>query len=149
LGEGIVGEFGMDMYTPLCVNWIADKLLLYNTWNSAQWSMAAGQEGSFGGEWIQTYVWLCPFPVHLKLSQDCLIIGYNNKKWKVFLKKITSLLLLVLFCKWCLEIYMHMLAIIILCFVISLIYLCKWFSEFIWGLNARNNFWLGGGKCLK
>ena len=36
LGEGIVGEFGMDMYTLLCVNWIADKLLLYGTWNSAQ-----------------------------------------------------------------------------------------------------------------
>ena len=36
LGEGIVGEFGMDMYTLLSVNWIADKLLLYNTWNSAQ-----------------------------------------------------------------------------------------------------------------
>ena len=53
LGEGIVGEFGMDMYTLLCVSWIADKNLLYRTWNSAQCS---GQEGSFGGEWIQMYV---------------------------------------------------------------------------------------------
>ena len=35
------------------------------------------------GEWIDVYVWLSPFTIHLKLSQYCLIISYNpiqNKK---------------------------------------------------------------------
>ena len=27
--------------------------------------------GEFGAEWIQVYVWLSPFAVHLKLSQYC------------------------------------------------------------------------------
>ena len=31
--------------------------------------MAAWIGGEFGGEWIQVYVWLSPFAVHLKLSQ--------------------------------------------------------------------------------
>ena len=30
----------------------------------------AGWEESFGGEWVCVYVWLSPFPVHLKLSQQ-------------------------------------------------------------------------------
>ena len=25
--------------------------------------------GGFGGEWLQVYVWLSPFTIHLKLSQ--------------------------------------------------------------------------------
>ena len=47
MGEGIVGEFGMDMYTLLCVSWIADKNLLYRTWNSAQCYMVAWTGGEF------------------------------------------------------------------------------------------------------
>ena len=44
----------------------------------------------FGGKmdillkWI-VYVWLCPFAVHLKLSQHCLLTGHTpiqNKKLK-------------------------------------------------------------------
>ena len=34
--EGIVREFGMDMYTLLYLKWITKKDLLYRTWNSAQ-----------------------------------------------------------------------------------------------------------------
>ena len=43
----------------------------------------------FGGEWIHAYVWLSPLPVHLKLSQHCLLIGYTlkeNKKKNFFLR---------------------------------------------------------------
>ena len=35
-GEGIVREFGMDMYTMLYLKWVTNKDLLYNTGNSAQ-----------------------------------------------------------------------------------------------------------------
>ena len=34
-GEGIVREFGIDMYTLLYFKWITNKDLLYNTGNSA------------------------------------------------------------------------------------------------------------------
>ena len=36
LKEGIVREFGIDMYTVLYLRWITNKDLLYSTWNSAQ-----------------------------------------------------------------------------------------------------------------
>ena len=39
----------------------------------------------FGGQWTHVYGRLCPFAVHLKLSQHCLLIGYTaiqNKKCK-------------------------------------------------------------------
>ena len=66
----IVREFGM-MYTQLELKWIANKDLLYSTWNSAQCSVAAWMGGEFGGGRIHVYVWLSPFTVHLKLSQHC------------------------------------------------------------------------------
>ena len=34
--EGIVGEFEMGMYTPLYLQWITNKDLLYSAGNSAQ-----------------------------------------------------------------------------------------------------------------
>ena len=37
VGEGIVREFGIDMYTLLYLKWITNKDLLYNTGNSAQY----------------------------------------------------------------------------------------------------------------
>ena len=49
-GEGIVGEFGMDMYSLLCLKQIADKDLMCSTWNSAQCCVAAWMEGEFGEE---------------------------------------------------------------------------------------------------
>ena len=36
MGEGIVREFGMDMYTLLYIKWITNKDLLYSTGNSAK-----------------------------------------------------------------------------------------------------------------
>ena len=56
--EGIVREFGMDMYTLLNFKWITNKDLLYSTWNSAQCYVAAWMGGEFKGEWIHVYVWL-------------------------------------------------------------------------------------------
>ena len=71
LGEGIVREFGMDMYTLLYLKWTTNKNLLYNTENSVKCYVAIWMEREFGGEWIHVYVWLNPFAVHLKLSQHC------------------------------------------------------------------------------
>ena len=46
-GEGVVGAFGMDMYTLLYLRWITNKVLLYNTGNSAQCYVAAWMGGEF------------------------------------------------------------------------------------------------------
>ena len=47
--------------------------------------------GEFGGEWIQAYVWLSPFAVHLKQSQHCyLAIFQYKRKEKVKKKKKTT-----------------------------------------------------------
>ena len=67
--EGIVREFGLDMYTLLYLKWITNKDLLNSTLNSAQCYVAAWMRGEFGGEWIHVYAWLSPFTVHLKLLQ--------------------------------------------------------------------------------
>ena len=69
MGEGIIRELGMDMYTLLCLKWVSKKGPVYSTWNSAQCYVAAWMEGEFGGKWIHIYVGLSPFAVHLKLSQ--------------------------------------------------------------------------------
>ena len=57
--------------SPLCLEWIANKVLMYSTWNSAVCSVVAWTGGGFRGEWICVYVWLNPFAVHPKLSQYC------------------------------------------------------------------------------
>ena len=67
-GEGIVREFGMNMYTLLYLKWITNKDPLYSTWNSAQCYVTACMGKEFGEEWIHVYVWLSPFAVYLKLS---------------------------------------------------------------------------------
>ena len=54
--EGIVREFGLDMYTLLYLKWITNKDLLNSTWNSAQSYVAAWMGGEFGAEWIHVYV---------------------------------------------------------------------------------------------
>ena len=46
-GEGIVREFGIDMYTLLYLKWIANKELVYNTGNSAQCYVAAWMGGEY------------------------------------------------------------------------------------------------------
>ena len=69
--EGVVREFGIDIYTLLHFKWITNKDLLYSPGNSAQCYMADWTGGEFGGEWIHVYVWLSPFDVHPRLSQHC------------------------------------------------------------------------------
>ena len=69
MGERMVREFGMAMYTLLYLKWITNKVLVYRIWNSAQCYVAAWLVGESGGEWIHVYAWLSSFSVHLKLSQ--------------------------------------------------------------------------------
>ena len=64
-------EFGIDMYTALYLKWITNKDLLSSTGNAAHCYVAAWMGGEFGGEWIHVYVWVSPFAVPLKLSQNC------------------------------------------------------------------------------
>ena len=60
MGEGIVREFGMGMYTLLYLKWKTNKDLLYSTGNFAQCYVAAWMGGEFEEEWIHVYVWLRP-----------------------------------------------------------------------------------------
>ena len=53
--EGIVREFGMDMYTVLCSKWITNRDLLYSMGNSAQCYVAAWMGGECWGEWTHTH----------------------------------------------------------------------------------------------
>ena len=57
------------IYTLLYFKRITNKDLLYSTRNSTQCYVVAWMGGEFGGDWINVYVWLNPFTVHLKLSQ--------------------------------------------------------------------------------
>ena len=56
VGVEIVREFGIDMYTLLSFKWITNKNLLYSTWNSAQYCVAAWMGGEFGGD---GYMYTC------------------------------------------------------------------------------------------
>ena len=71
VGEGIVRESRIDMYTLLYFKWITNEDHLYSTENSAQCYVAAWMGGEFGGERIHVYVWPSCSAVHLKLSQRC------------------------------------------------------------------------------
>ena len=57
-GEGIVREFGIDMFKLLNLNWIMNKDLLCSTGTSAHCYGAAWTGREFGGEWIHVCVWL-------------------------------------------------------------------------------------------
>ena len=79
MGEGIVREFGMDMYTLLFLKWIINTDLLYSTGVSVQCYVVAWIAGESGGEWLHVcaytyihtyihtyiYIWLSPFAVYL------------------------------------------------------------------------------------
>ena len=47
MGEGIIREFGMDMYALLYLKWITNKDILYSTGSSAQCYVAALGEGGY------------------------------------------------------------------------------------------------------
>ena len=57
--EGIVREFGIDMFTRLYLKWIT------NVQYRELCSMLCGSLD--GEEWIHVYGWLSPFAVHLEL----------------------------------------------------------------------------------
>ena len=57
-GEGIIREFGTDMYTLLYLKCITNKDLLYSTGNSSKCYVAAWMGGEFRGERMHVYVWL-------------------------------------------------------------------------------------------
>ena len=42
----------MDRYTLLYLKWVINKVLLFNTWKSAQCYVAEWMGGEFGEEWI-------------------------------------------------------------------------------------------------
>ena len=60
-GGKLVRKLGMDTYTLLYLKWITSKVLLYSTWNSAQFYVEAWMGGEFGKEWIHVHAWLSPF----------------------------------------------------------------------------------------
>ena len=70
-GDGIVREFGMDMYILLYLKRITNQALLYSTRSSAPCHVAVWMGGGLGGEWIHVHVWLWPFAVHPKLLEHC------------------------------------------------------------------------------
>ena len=51
MGEGVVREFGTEVYILLYLKQITSKDLLYSTGNSAQCYVAAWMGEEFGGEW--------------------------------------------------------------------------------------------------
>ena len=67
----MVREFGTNMYTLIHLKQVTNKVLLCSTGDSVQCYVVVWMGGEFGGEWIHVYVWLSPFAVHLKLSQQC------------------------------------------------------------------------------
>ena len=83
MGDGILREFGGDVYTLLHLKWIINTDLPYSTWNSAQCYEAIWLGEGFGGEWIHVHVRMtesfhCPSE-----TITTLLIGYTpiqNKK---------------------------------------------------------------------
>ena len=82
MGEGIVREFGKVMYTLLYSKQITSKVVPIVGHMELYSMLPASLDGrGVGGEWIQVYVPLSPFAVHLPQ----LLIGYSpiqNKKFK-------------------------------------------------------------------
>jgi len=69
--EWINKMWSIHMYTLLYLKRTTNRDLLGSTWNSAHNVMwHPGWEGSWERR-ATLYVWLNPFPVHLKLSQHC------------------------------------------------------------------------------
>ena len=71
--RGTDREFGMDVYTPLYLNWVTSKVLLgtQGTLLHVKWQPGWKKSWGVGGERMDACTWLSPFAVHLKLSQHC------------------------------------------------------------------------------
>ena len=87
-GYGIVRDFGKIMYKLLYLKRIANKDLLYSTWNSTQCYVPAWRGRVVGREWMHVYVWPSLFTLHLKLPQHCKSAIPQYKKFKVWGRKI-------------------------------------------------------------
>ena len=74
-GGGIRREFEIE-YTQLYLKWITSKDLPYSTGNSAQCYVAAWMGGGWRENGYMCIVWLRPFFVHLKLSEQCLLFFF-------------------------------------------------------------------------
>lgn len=79
-GQGIVREFGRDMYTLLYLRWLTNKDLLYSRGNSAQCYMAAWIGGGLRESgYMYMYGW-----VHLMSTWNYHRIGYSSIENKKF-----------------------------------------------------------------
>ena len=83
------------MLALLYLKWIANKDLLYSTWNSPQCHVASEMGGEFGGEWVHIYVYICTY-THTHVYVICIYIyvwlspHHNTADWlylKTKLKK--------------------------------------------------------------
>ena len=74
MGEGIVGEFGVSMYTLLHLKQIISKDL-HSSGNSVQCYVAPCIEGSLGEN---GYIWLNAIAVHMKISQHCYLVQFSS-----------------------------------------------------------------------
>ena len=84
-GKGIVRDLEVDTYTLPYLKWIANKDLLYSTWNSAQYYVAAGWEeglGKNGDMYICMAEALCCSPETITI----LLISYTLIQKKKFKK---------------------------------------------------------------
>ena len=74
----------MDIYTLLCLKWIADKDPLYSTWSSAQWL-----PGSLDGRGVrgrmETYVCMAESPHCSSETVTTLFVNqpYSNQPYKI------------------------------------------------------------------
>ena len=71
LGERIVREFGVNMYTLLYFKWITNKFhIAHGTLLNVMWHWI-GREVWGRMDGYMYMLWLSPCTVHLKLSQYC------------------------------------------------------------------------------
>ena len=82
-GEGIVKDFGKVMYKLLYLKWIANKNLLFSTWNCAQHYVPAWMGGGLGGEWLPC-IWMAE-SLHLFTWNHYNIVNWLHPQYKMFL----------------------------------------------------------------
>ena len=89
--EGIVKEFGMDMYTLLYLKWITNKGLLYSTCNCSV--LCGSLDGRTVWGRMDSCICISAFAVHLPETVTMLLIGYTSIQNKVvfFFRRVCSL----------------------------------------------------------
>ena len=87
--EGIVREFGMDVYILLYSEWITSKDLLHSTWNSDQCYGASCWEGGLGEKgYVDTCVCIAESLCWSPETTTRLLIGYTPVQNKTFFKSL-------------------------------------------------------------